>query len=113
MSVDTDVEDLTMKYMMSKGQIEAEIDKLLGTHKNAVFRGFSQNYLDYEVHYVDWKINKLASFVLREGRNDKNNRKEIKPHWMKWKEELHALFIPIRKYMDTETKKHEKTKMML
>ncbi len=109
MSQELKEKDLFPCEYMSKGQVEAEIGKLLGTHKNAVFLGFSQNYADFEIHYMDWRDDTKKSKVLREGLNDIVGGKKM-PHWKYWKKELYELLQPIRKYMDTETKKHEAKK---
>lgn len=109
MSQEIEEKDLFPCNYMSKGQVEAKIGKLLGTHKNAVFLGFSQNYGDFEVHYMDWRDNTKKSHVLREGLNDMVKNEKV-PHWKYWKKELYELFQPIRKYMDKETAKHEAKK---
>jgi len=110
MSVELDTKDMKMKHLMSKGEIEATIGKILLTHKNAVFLGFSQNYLDFEIHYMDWRDDTKKSFILREGKADLNHKKVVDPHWQYWKKEIHELFVPIMEYMVKETDKHERGK---
>lgn len=92
-------------YLLSP-QLEAEIAKLLGDHKMTVFRGFTQNYDDFTVHYMDWIKDKPDVLYLRAGKGDVDDKGRPKPNFLTWLDLLKETFKPLKKYMDEETEKH-------
>lgn len=89
-------------------QIEAQISKLLGKHKEAVYRGITQNYDDITVHYMDWRKDEMDTLYLRAGKGEVDDVGNQTPNFLNWQTMLKDIFKPIRKYMDEETGKYKK-----
>lgn len=93
------------KGYLLQPQLEAEISKLLGDHKMTVFRGFTQNYDDITIHYMDWRKDEMDSLYLRAGKGDIDGNGKPNPNFLYWRKMMRETFKPIKKFMDEETEK--------